>query len=159
MNRTVATCQPISTIVFESQRTPRNLTSLKNDIGCFHITHVEWRGISKEEVGSFGWKVEKQQEVLTIVKESPVRYSTHHGNTSRYYIWWLDGADALEQPNSLPLAQLRPNFVGIMTANLTAQKAHGCFQDEPEPSRRLCLIANKIHRLASPITTNLAFFP
>ncbi|KYM87490.1 hypothetical protein ALC53_03389 [Atta colombica] len=69
------------------------------------------------------------------------------------------GADALEQPNSLPLAQLRPNFVGIMTANLTTQKAHGCFQDEPEPSRRLCLIANKIHRLVSPITTNLAFFP
>ncbi|KYN33421.1 hypothetical protein ALC56_12133, partial [Trachymyrmex septentrionalis] len=48
-------------------------------------------------------------------------------------IWWLVGADALEQPNSLPLAQLRPNFVGIMTANLTAQKAYGCFQDEPEP--------------------------
>ncbi|KYQ59735.1 hypothetical protein ALC60_01120 [Trachymyrmex zeteki] len=49
MNRTVATCQPISTIVFESQRTPRNLTSLKNDIERFHITHVEWRGISKKE--------------------------------------------------------------------------------------------------------------
>ncbi|KYM87488.1 hypothetical protein ALC53_03387 [Atta colombica] len=35
---------------------------LKNYIGRFHITHVEWRGISKKEVGSFGWKVEKQQE-------------------------------------------------------------------------------------------------
>lgn len=29
---------------------------------------------------------------------------------------WLVGADALEQPDSLPLAQLRPNFVSIMAA-------------------------------------------
>ena len=35
---------------------------LKNDIGRFHITYVEWRGISKKEVGGSGWKVEKQQE-------------------------------------------------------------------------------------------------
>ncbi|KYN33420.1 hypothetical protein ALC56_12132 [Trachymyrmex septentrionalis] len=68
MNRTVAnTCQPISTIVFESQRTQKKFdevtsNSLKNDIGRFHITYVEWRGISKKEVGGSGWKVEKQQE-------------------------------------------------------------------------------------------------
>lgn len=37
----------------------------------------------------------------------------------------LVGADALEQPDSLPLAQLRPNFVGIMAANLAAQKVRG----------------------------------
>lgn len=48
---------------------------------------------------------------------------------------WLVGADALEQPDSLPLAQLRPNFVSIMAANLAAQKIRGCSQDEPEPSR------------------------
>lgn len=51
-------------------------------------------------------------------------------------MWWLVGADALEQPDSLPLAQLRPNFVGIMAANLAAQKVRGSSQDEPEPSRR-----------------------
>jgi hypothetical protein len=67
-----------------------------------------------------------------------------------HYVWWSVGADALEQPDSLPLAQLRPNFVGIMAANLAAQKAHGCSQDEPEPCRRLCLITDKIHRHRPP---------
>lgn len=74
-------------------------------------------------------------------------------------MWWLVDADALEQPDSLPLAQLSPNFVGIMAANLAAQKAHGRSQDEPEPCRRLCLITDKIQRSASLISTNLAFFP
>lgn len=74
-----------------------------------------------------------------------------------YTMWWLVGADALEQPVSLPLPQLRPNFVGIMAANLAAQKARGCSQVEPEPCRRLCLITDKIHRSASPTTANLAF--
>jgi len=52
-----------------------------------------------------------------------------------WLVGWLVGADALEQPDSLPLAQLRPNFVSIMAANLAAQKVRGCSQDEPEPSR------------------------
>lgn len=74
---------------------------------------------------------------------------------------WLVGADALEQPDSLPLAQLRPNFVSIMAANLAAQKVRGCSQDEPEPKAAEPSLPNNRQNLLVGLFnlyTNLALF-
>lgn len=68
---------------------------------------------------------------------------------------WLVGADALEQPDSLPLAQLRPNFVSIMAANLAAQKVRGCSQDEPEPTAEPSLPNNQQNLLVGPSLTSI----